>query len=182
LAAGEVGVDEHGEASGCGDKFTQKAQPLCRHLVNKKIRACQITARPGKAGDKTKPDRISRDGKNDGDRGSCRLRHQRRGRPKRGNRGHLPANQVGRLRRQLVILTVRPSVFDRNVFALDVAGLFEALAERAHAILVCVSRLSAQESDHRDRRLLCARHTRPCDRRAAEQSNEIAPLHGLPLS
>ena len=43
--------------------------------------------------------------------------------------GHLPANQVGRQRRQTVGLILRPAIFDRDVLALDIACFLQALAE-----------------------------------------------------
>ena len=36
--------------------------------------------------------------------------------------GHLAADQIGRQRRQPVVLALRPAIFDRDVAALDVAG------------------------------------------------------------
>ena len=41
------------------------------------------------------------------------------GRRRRNDHGHLPANQFRRHRRQPIILTLRPAVFDRHVLALD---------------------------------------------------------------
>ena len=41
-------------------------------------------------------------------------------------------NQIGRERRQSVILAFRPAVLDCHVLTLDVAGLLQALAERGH--------------------------------------------------
>ena len=61
---------------------------------------------------------------NDRDRRCRRLgrEHGRRDGTGRDDHGHLPANQIGRQRRQPIILTVRPAVFDRDVLALDIAG------------------------------------------------------------
>ena len=70
-------IDEHGHASGCGHQLTQEVQPLCRQLTIEKIDPCQVAARPGEAGDKTKPDRVFVDDEDDGDRRGCRLGRQR---------------------------------------------------------------------------------------------------------
>ena len=71
-------VDEHGNASGSGHQLAQEFQPLCRQLSSENIDACQVAARPGKAGDKTKLDRVFADVEDDGDRRGCRLGRQRR--------------------------------------------------------------------------------------------------------
>ena len=42
---------------------------------------------------------------------------------------HLTTNQIGRQRRQPLVLTFRPAVLDRHVLALDIAGVLQALAE-----------------------------------------------------
>jgi hypothetical protein len=43
--------------------------------------------------------------------------------------GDLSTNQFSRERRQPVKLALRPTVFDRDVLALDIARLAQALAE-----------------------------------------------------
>jgi hypothetical protein len=57
-------IDEHGHTSCRGHQFTQEPQSLCRQLRLKKLIPVALppgraAARPGEAGDKTKPDRGS---------------------------------------------------------------------------------------------------------------------------
>ena len=47
----------------------------------------------------------------------------------RDDHGDLPANQIGRQRRQPVDLILGPAVFDRDVLAFDIAGVLQALAK-----------------------------------------------------
>ena len=54
--------------------------------------------------------------------------------PRRRDHGDPSANQFGRQRRQPIDLTFGPAVFDRDVLALDIADLLEALAESAQTI------------------------------------------------
>jgi hypothetical protein len=89
--------------------------------------------------------------------------------------GDLPANQIGRQRRQPVKLIVGPAIFDRYGLALDIAGIFEAPAKSAQTVREPVGRLAVEESDHRHRSLLCACGHWPRGRRAAEQRDELAP-------
>ena len=72
------------------------------------------------------------------------------------------------MRRQSIVLALRPAIFDRHVPALDIAGFAQALAERGEPGSVCFGRRAVQEPDHRHRRLLRARRERPRRRRAAE--------------
>src|SRR6185295_16351646 len=54
--------------------------------------------------------------------------------------------------------------------------------ERSYDVGELVRRCGVQEPDHRHRLLLRARRERPCSRRAAEQRDELAPLHSITLS
>src|SRR5262249_37130599 len=63
---------------------------------------------------------------------------------------------------------------DCEVFTLAKARVFEALAECAHQIDICLGRLGIEESNHRHGRLLRARHERPCCRDATNRFDEIA--------
>jgi hypothetical protein len=71
-------------------------------------------------------------------------------------------------RRQLIQVIVGPAVDDDDVLALDIGGVFEALAKCAQAFREPVRRYAAEEPDDRHRRLLRARRQRPRGR-AAEQ-------------
>jgi hypothetical protein len=70
--------------------------------------------------------------------------------------------------------TLRPPVFDRQITALDIAGLAQALAKCAQALRV--ARLVADITEDRQRQLLRARRNRP-SRRATEKLDELAPAH-----
>ena len=63
----------------------------------------------------------------------------------------------------------------------NVTGFRSGLVEPAHAAPPWIRRFGAEEPNHRHRRLLRARTERPCDRRAAEQRDELAPSHVQPL-
>ena len=100
----------------------------------------------------------------------------------RGDHGHLSANQIGRRARQSIDLALGPAVFDRHVLALDIAALLKALAERAQVVCKRDWRSAVEKPNHRHRRLLRARRERPRRRRAAEQRDELAPLHSITSS
>ena len=100
----------------------------------------------------------------------------------RGDHGDPSANQIGRQRRQPIDLILGPAVFDRHVLALDIAGVLQALAKCAQTVRERVRRCGVEEPDHRHRRLLRARRERPRSRRAAEQRDELAPLHSITSS
>ena len=115
-------IDEQGYASGCGHQLTQEFQALCHQLSIEKTDTCHIVARPGEAGDKTKPDRVLTDAEDDWYRCGSRLGGQRSS-SERSDRGNPPANQFGRQLRQSIDLILGPAVFDRHVLTLDVPGL-----------------------------------------------------------
>src|SRR5262249_42420754 len=84
----------------------------------------------------------------------------------RGDHGDLTVNQIRSETRQPLIFSLRPAVFD---------GPF---LEGGHEVGPFSSRPAVEEANDRHR-LLRARRERPC-RRAAEQRDELAPLHSIP--
>jgi hypothetical protein len=68
---------EHGHTSGGGDEVTQEVQPLRRQLAADKVDARRVAARPIKAGDKTKLDRVFGEREDNGDCRGCRLGRER---------------------------------------------------------------------------------------------------------
>src|SRR5262249_38147511 len=92
------------------------------------------------------------------------------------DRVHLTANQLGREGWQAIIL-VRMLQLDNYIAPFDIAQIVQALAERFQVIRSWWSS-SAQPSDPRYCRLLCARGNRPC-RRTAENGDEVASSHCL---
>src|SRR5215471_3247289 len=160
----------------------QEPQPLGCNLPGEIVDAGGVAARPGKAGDKTKPDRVFGGDEDDGNCRRCRLSGEH-GTSERGDHGDLSANQFGRQQRQPIYLALRPAVFDQHVLALDIAGVFEALAECAQAVRVrVVRRCGVEEPNHGHRRLLSMRSKRPRHRRTAEQRDELAALHSITSS
>src|SRR5262249_23539106 len=73
------------------------------------------------------------------------------------------------------------AVRDRDVLALDIAGIFEALAESAQKVPDRFGRLHVEKPDDRHRRLLRARRERP-RRRTAEERDEVATFHSITSS
>src|SRR5262249_62197703 len=110
-------------------------QPFCYQLITEKIDARRVAARPSEAGDKTQPDRVFRDGKDDRDRRGSGLGRQRRvGTSGRGDNGDLSANQFSYQRRQLIVLALRPAVLDRHVLTLDEAAFLQPIAECGYTV------------------------------------------------
>jgi hypothetical protein len=176
-----IGLAKEGErdagrlcALACGQQLMQEFQPLCRQLTTEKIDPCRVAAGPGEASDKTKPDRVFGDAEDDGNRRGCCLGRQRRCNTSgRGDYGDLPMNQFSRQLRQSIKLILAPTVCDRYVLALDIAGLLQALAKSAQTVRSRLSRSVFEVPDHRQGCLLRARRERPSDCRAAEQRDEL---------
>src|SRR5262245_1764378 len=178
LGVGRIrGIDEHGDATSPGYQRAQELQPLCHDLAVEKIDARTIAARSGEAWDEAEPDRVFGD---DEELGNCRgrrLDRERRRRAHGRDHGNSLTNEIPRQRRQPVVVTLPPAVFDCEVLALDVARLLEALAKCRQTARHRLGRSGVEEPDHRLRWLLRAGSQRPRGRRAAEQRDELAPLH-----
>src|SRR3984893_2825246 len=180
VGRGIARIDESGNDARGGDHLLQHLHPLLNGPGREHVaHAHDVAARSVEGRDKSSPDRIGPDIENDRNRSRRRLGRQCRSFGRRGNHAHLTTNQIGRQFRQSIVLVVRPAIFDGHVFALDMAGLAQALAERANTVGVLVARCEVEEPDHRHRLLLRPRRERPCGRRAAEKRNEIPPPHGV---
>src|SRR5262245_18824937 len=94
----------------------------------------------------------------------------------RSDHRHLTAYQVSCEVGQSIILMLRPAILDRHILAFDVPAFADALPECGHKTCSVGGRRAAEEPDYRHRRLLRARRQRP-RHRAAEQGDELAPLH-----
>src|SRR5262252_8334287 len=69
-------------------------------------------------------------------------------------------------------------IFDRDVLTFDVTGFTQPLAECGQGSRIVRGRCAVEKTDQRDRCLLRPRQDRPADGcRAAEQRDELAPLH-----
>src|SRR5262249_16724722 len=158
-------------------QFVQKLQALCSHLSSEKINARRIAAWPGKAGDKSKPDRIFVDAKDDGDCCGCCLGSEGGGRSECGNHGNLAAYQLGCQRRKSIILAIGPAIDNGHVLAFNIAGFRQGTMKSAQPVRDGVSRRRIEKSDHRHRTLR-ARRQRPRGR-AAEERESVAPLHSI---
>jgi len=88
--------------------------------------------------------------------------------PTRGNDRDSDGHQIGRQHRQPVVLTLSPAEGDVCVLAFGVARLLQTHPERRLGRRRLARRSAAEEPDHRHRRLLRTRRTRP-GRRAAER-------------
>ena len=80
--------------------------------------------------------------------------HRDRSRP-------LGGDEVGRQRRQSIVLALRPTIFDRHVLSLDIAGFVETLPEGRSIAAYRLRAIATEKADHRHRRLLRARRERP---------------------
>src|SRR5215831_16831500 len=91
-------------------------------------------------------------------------------------------NQIGRQCGQLFDFIPGEAIFDRDVLTLGKACVFQTLTDRGQEVRGVAGPLGGEEPDHRQRRLLRARPERPGDSRAAEQRDELTPLHSITSS
>jgi hypothetical protein len=105
-------------------QLVQQFQPLRRDF-HRLGHARDVAAWPVQTGDEAELDRIGAGFEHDRNGRGRRLRRQCRRGAGSGNYRDVTLNQIGRQRRQPVILALRPAVFDCNVAAIDVTGLTE---------------------------------------------------------
>ena len=74
------------------------------------------------------------------------------------------------------------AVFDRDILALDEAGLLQPLTKSTEALCVPVRRLTVEKPNHRHPRLLRPHGQRLRRCCAAEQRDELAALHSITSS
>src|SRR5262249_59558798 len=98
---------------------------------------------------------------------------------RRGDHSNLAPNQFTCQWRQSIKLILGPAVFDCDILALTKAAILKPLTKCAEEMRVRGGRCTVKKSDHRHRWLLRARGERPRRRRAAEQRDELAPLHSI---
>jgi hypothetical protein len=90
-----TGVDKYRNTNGIRYQVVQESQPLVRYFIDEKVDARHVAARSGEACNKTLPDRIFTDPEDDRDLRRCRFGRLRGRGARRGDHGHLPADQVG---------------------------------------------------------------------------------------
>ena len=155
----------------------KQRQPFRRAIDVEPADAGHVAARPVETGNEASLDGVFAAVEDDRDRGGCRnsgvRRHDAAG---GGDDIDLAAHQLGGKRRQLIRLAARPSVFDGDVFPLDITRLAQAFAKGRCVGSIAVGRLTAEVANHGHCCLLRAACVRP-HRRTAESRYELPPSH-----
>jgi hypothetical protein len=180
-SGGIVRIDQHGNASGLGQQLVQKGKSLRDDLMDEKINAGHVTIRPCEARNQTELDWVDPDPEHDRDRRGRSLGGESTGREAwRRDQGHATADEVCQQRRQAVVLTLHPVVFDPDVASLNVARFAQALAKRGGIAQRGIGRRAVEECDHGQHRLLCTRRDRPRNHPTTYDTEKIAPSHAAP--
>jgi hypothetical protein len=177
-----LGFDQQSEAAGGGNQFAQQPELFGTQFAQQVAQAGRIAARPGDARDQTKLDGVFADAEDDRDHRGRSLCGERRRGAEGSDHGHIAPQQFTDHRRQPIVLTLRPAIFDCHVPTLDISGFAQTLAERGDEVGDRVGRCAAEESDYRHRRLLRVRRERPYPDRTAKQRDECAPYHSITSS
>src|SRR5947208_14640651 len=181
LITGVGRVAEVSDRRGRRHQFEQQLKALPGRFGQQEIDAGKIPTRSVWTVDEADPYRVGALHKNDrdrlgrpfgGKRTTCALQYN--------DHGYLTANQFSDQRRQRIVSTLRPAVFDRHVLVLDVTGVTQASAKSGEILAVRFERCKVKKPNHRHRRLLRARRARPSGSRTAEKIDELTPLHVSP--
>jgi hypothetical protein len=146
----------------CRHQFMQKPESLGFHFGDEQVYPGGVSSRAIEARDEAEVDGVSANHKYDRNCRCCTFgRKCRRLAAYRNNDRHLTMDQVGGESREPIVLSVSPAILDRNVLALNVAGLLQTLKERADRSSNGGRRKAAEEPDHRHCRLLRTRREWP---------------------
>src|SRR5262249_27806998 len=121
-------------------------------------------------------DKDNRNGRGRGLGGKCGWRC------KRGDHRCVAPDQIGSHGRQPIELSLRPTIFDCAVAAVLIPLFAQPSPKRCDHRHECTARSAIEKADYWHRRLLRARRERPRDRRAADERDELAPLHSITSS
>src|SRR5215472_5092013 len=160
----------------------QQPKLLCPKLSRDKRDTGDIAARPVETGNEAELNRVAAACEDDRDRRSRRLGYDCRRGVVHSDHRYLTAHQISCEVGQSVGLVLRPAILDRHILTLDVAGFTKALAECSQKVCTIGRPRDAEESHDRHRRLLRARRERPGGGRAADERDELAPLHSITAS
>lgn len=116
--------------------------------------ACDVAARPAETLDEAELNRVRGAFEHDWNGLGRRFRGQRCWRAGRGDDCDLTPNQIGSKRREMVVLVLRPAVFDGHVAAIDVTGLTETIEESLYLRGIGFGRRGIKEANHRRQSLL----------------------------
>src|SRR5262249_13247318 len=112
-----------------GPQLTQQLQPLRLRLSKKRAHTCNVAIRTMQVGDEAGPDRVAASREYDRSGGGPRLgRWGRCVSTYCNNDGDLLTHQVGGESRQSIVLTLGPTIVERDVLTLDKACFIESLA------------------------------------------------------
>src|SRR5262249_19200157 len=143
------------------------------------VNAGDVAAGPVVTGNKTKLDRIATVHEDDwNSRGRCLSGHSRDDAAGRKDHGNATSNQLVCSLRQPIEVAIHPPVVDRDVAALNKARFIESGPEADHPRRVACWRSTAEEPDHRHRRLLRPRAPhlgREQQTSGTDQYNELTP-------
>ena len=145
--AGIGRIDEHGHTSRFGHQLAQEFQPLClptRHLKT----LIPVRLPPGRARLATRPSLTgsSLTEKTIGIVAVAAFAASAETLFGGDDHGDPAANQIGRKRRQPIVLILGQAVFDCDVLAFYIAGLLQALAECAQTVRERVRRCGCRET------------------------------------
>ena len=111
----------------------QHLQLLRSEFYKQHAHSRSIVARPVEAGDNAKLDRVAATVENNWDRLRRCLGGQCRRLASHGHdHGHLTARQLNRKRRQSIVVSLRPTIFNRDVLAFDIPDFGQARPQRGN--------------------------------------------------
>ena len=134
--------------------------PFRRNFSGHLRHARDITPGSTQTRDQSELDWVAASGENNRNRRSYGLRHEVSGGAGRGNDRNSVADKIADQCWQVIILALRPTIFDGDILTFDITGFFLALEESTDHGRKTIGRSTIEKSDHWHRRLLGTRGKR----------------------
>ena len=180
---GKARIEQNANEWNARHQVAQQTKPLRLHDICVQGIAGRVATGVVKALDQSLADRIAAYPEHDGNgRGGTLGRAGRGVAADRDEHAYSTTDEIGRYRGEQVVTTARPPELNREILTLDIAALGQTAAEGCQQVRRVLGRTRAHVAYHRHRRLLRARRDRPRHRRAAEERDELAPLHSITSS
>ena len=179
---GVADIDQDRQTAKTGNDFAQEFDTFAATIGRLQRQAGDVAARPRQTGDGAGAERVRRQREHDRD-GRCRLRCGGECISARDDDIDLEPDELGRDLGEALGATLPPAILDGDGTSIDPPELPQPLHQHGEPLAVGCRSARHQEPDCRQlRRLLRVRRKRPSDGRAAEQRDELAPLHSMTSS
>ena len=172
---GIVGIQEEGNARELRNDLPEQLESFPLEVRRNRRQSGRVSSGPSEARDETRADGIADCDHDEGNRRRSSLDGEGGWRARGDDNIDLAGDKLGNQFRKALVLAFRPSIFDDDVTALDVAELAQTLAERADEIGLEGRGRVPEETDPVGPLQLSAQSKRRCERAGCKCDQHPSP-------